>query len=123
MHVGHEDPVFVLAGFEQLVLLFFLRFLLLARFLIAQGHEPVFLLPPIRLIAEFTLPPGIRLVRRLPLGLAQLLDQSRRLARRDHEPGVEFFVSLDRFPAVEPRIGPAVNPLHARRQGRIHVRM
>ena len=24
-HVGHEDPVFVLAGFEQLVLLGFLR--------------------------------------------------------------------------------------------------
>src|ERR1035441_10503782 len=26
---------------------------------------------PVRLIAEFTLPPGIRLLRRLPLGLAQ----------------------------------------------------
>ena len=78
--VGHEDPVLVLAGLEQLVLLGLLRLDLLARFLIAQGHEPVFLLPPVRLIAEFTLPSGIRLRRRLPLGLTQLLDQSRRLA-------------------------------------------
>jgi hypothetical protein len=79
--VGHEDSILVLAGFEQLVLLGFLRLHFFAGFLVAQRHEPVFLLPPVRLIAEFTLPPCIRLLRRLPLGLAQLLDQPRRLAR------------------------------------------
>src|ERR1035437_9199865 len=72
--VGHEGPVLVLAGLEQLVPLGLLCLPLLARFLIAQGHEPVFLLPPVRLKTKFTLPPGIRLLRRLPLGLAQLLD-------------------------------------------------
>src|SRR5947207_13982428 len=55
LEVSYEDPVLVLAGFEQLVLLGLLRVHLLARFLIAQGYKSVFLLPPIRLITEFTL--------------------------------------------------------------------
>ena len=97
-----EGPILVLAGFEQLVLLGFLRLYFLALLLIAQSHEPVFLAPPIRPIVEFTSGIAIRLRRRLPFCPTQLLDQSGRLARRDHEPGVELFVSLDRFPAVEP---------------------
>ncbi len=80
------------------VLLGFLRLYFLALLLIAQSHEPVFLAPPIRPIVEFTLCIAIRLRRRLPFCPTQLLDQSGRLARRDHEPGVELFVSLDRFP-------------------------
>jgi len=48
--------------------------------------------------------------------LAQLLDQPRRLARRDHELDKEFFVGLHRFSAVESRIGAAENLLHARRR-------
>ncbi len=37
---------------------------------------------------------------------------------RDHEPGIERFIRFHRFPAVEPRIGPAIDLLHARRQRR-----
>ena len=118
--VGHEDSILVRAGFEQLVLLAFLRLLFFAGFLVAQGHEPIGLLPPVRLIAKFTLPSRIRLGRRLPLGLTQWLDQPRRLARRNHELGIEFFVGLHRLPAVESCIGPAENLLHARWQGRTH---
>jgi hypothetical protein len=85
-----------------------------SRVLIAQCHEPVWLLPPIRLIVEFTLCVAIGLGRQLPLGMAQLLDQPGSLARRDREPRVEFFAGFDGFPAVEPGIGPAifVNALH-----------
>src|ERR1700683_3736080 len=119
--VCYQDPILVLAGFEQLVLLGLLRRNLLARFLIAQGYEPVCLAPSIRLIAEFALRIAIRLWRRLPRGLAQFLDQPGGFARRNCEPGMEFLIRLDRFPAVEPGIDPAVNLLHARRQGRTHV--
>ena len=44
--VGYEDPVLVLAGFEQLVLLGFLGFPFRARFFVAQRHEPQGLLHP-----------------------------------------------------------------------------
>src|ERR1035438_7707462 len=40
VHVGHEDPVFALAGFEQLVLLDFLGRQFLAWLFLAQRHEP-----------------------------------------------------------------------------------
>ena len=68
--VGHEDPVFVLAAFEQLVLHGFFRIQFRARFLVAQGHEPVWLAPPVRLVTKFALRVGIRLGPGLPLGLA-----------------------------------------------------
>src|SRR2546426_434219 len=114
--VGHEDAVSVPAGLEQLILVGFPVVLyFLARFLVAQGDESVFLLPPLGLIAEFTLPLGIGLLRWLPLGLTQLLDHAGRLARRDHELGVELFIGFDGLPAVESRIRAAENPLHARR--------
>jgi hypothetical protein len=45
-------------------------FLLLAGLFVAQGHESIGLAPPLRLVAEFAFRVGIRLGRRLPLGLA-----------------------------------------------------
>jgi hypothetical protein len=84
----------------------FLRRHLRERFPIAQGYEPVCFAPPLRPITEFALRVAVRLSRRLPLGFAQLLDQAGRLARRDRDPGVTFFISLDRFPVMEPGIDP-----------------
>ena len=69
-HVGHEDPVFVLAGFEQLVLLGFLGFQFFAWLFLTQGHEPIRLAPSVRLVTEFAFRVGIRFGRRLPLSLA-----------------------------------------------------
>jgi hypothetical protein len=92
------------------------RFLLVARLLVAQGHEPIGLAPPVRLVAEFAFRVGIRLGRWLPLGLAQFLDQAGRLKRTDHESSVQGFISLDGFPAVHPRIRPAIDLLDARWQ-------
>src|SRR5882762_10518503 len=69
-HVGHEDPVFVLTGFEQLVLLDFLGFQFLAWLFLAQSHEPIGIAPSLWLVTEFAFRVGIGLGRRLPLGLA-----------------------------------------------------
>src|SRR6516162_4084605 len=68
-HVGHEDPVLVLAGLEQLVLLGLLGCHWFAWLFLAQGHEPIGLTPALRLIIKFALPIRIRLRRWLPLGL------------------------------------------------------
>src|ERR1039457_6130351 len=69
-HIGDEHAIAVLRCVKQLILLWLLlrgRLLLLD---VAQGDEPMRLAPALRLITEFALPPGIRLLRRLPLGLA-----------------------------------------------------
>jgi hypothetical protein len=65
-----KTPVFILAGFEQLVLRGFFHIQFRARLLVAQGNEPVWLAPSVRLVTEFALRAGIRLGRRLSLGLA-----------------------------------------------------
>src|SRR6516162_5143665 len=79
-HIGDEDPIGKLRGFEQLVLLGLagLRFLLL---LVAQRQEAIGPAPSLRLIAKFALPVGIGAGRRLPGRRLQLLHQTRRLAR------------------------------------------
>src|SRR5450759_1029665 len=61
-HVGHEYSVSVLAGFEQLVLPAFLPLHFLARFLVAESYKAVGLAPALRLVMEFALPAGIRLL-------------------------------------------------------------
>src|ERR1022692_3127608 len=75
----------------------------------------------LRRLKEFALRVGIRLGRRLPLGLTKLFDQSGRLACTDHEPGIEFLIRFHGFAAVETRIRPAVDPLHTRRQGLLDI--
>src|SRR5882672_12005554 len=53
--------------------------------------------------------------------LVEFLEQTRRFARTDHESGIDLFISFDGFPAVESRIGPAIDLLHARRQRCAHT--
>src|SRR5882724_205896 len=69
-HVSDEDSICVLAGFEQLVLFGFLGTHLLRRFFVAQSHEPVCLLPSVRLVEKFALRISVGLLGRLPLGLS-----------------------------------------------------
>src|SRR6516225_8387974 len=68
LHVGHEDPVFVLAGLEQLVLLCLLGCHLLTWFFVAQGYEAIGLAPLVRLVAEFALRVSIGFGRWFPIG-------------------------------------------------------
>src|SRR5207253_9886920 len=72
VHVSHKNPIGVLRGLEQLVLL---GLFLLFRFwflLIAQGDEAIRAAPPLRPIAELTLLVGIGARRPLPVGPFQL---------------------------------------------------
>jgi hypothetical protein len=51
--VGHQDPLWVPAGFEPLVPLGLLRFHFRAGVFRAQSQEPIGLAHPLRLITEF----------------------------------------------------------------------
>jgi hypothetical protein len=59
--IGHEDPVGIPAGLEQLILLGLALFHFFRLLLIAQRHEAERLAPSVRLVAEFALGIGVGL--------------------------------------------------------------
>ena len=87
LQVRHEDPVDVVRGGEELVLLVLLPCLVFL--LVAQGEKAVGLSPALGLVPEFALRVGVGLRRRFPVGRSQLIQQAggdgqgeKRLCRR-----------------------------------------
>ena len=67
LHVRHKDPIEILRGLEQLVLLWFFLLFSVWLLLIAQRDEPIRFPPAIRLIPELTLLIGVGLWRPFPV--------------------------------------------------------
>src|ERR1035441_3086046 len=97
-----------------------LRLLRLLFVLVAQGQKSVVFFPPLRLVLKLALLVGIGLGRGLPVGRAQLLQQTRRLARHQNEFHLPLFVSLHRLPAIETRVCSCQPSLHSSRNRRQH---